>query len=80
MSLVSDIAEILYTVDAPFVPWSKAIDDDRRHYTILAEAVLEAVADSLDGRNDSFDGALATAVQLIRIDVETARLQARAHA
>lgn len=78
--MVNDVAEILYTADAPFVPWDKALDDDRRHYLLLAQAALEVLADDLDNKNDSFGGALGVAIALIRAEVEVSRLRQRSYA
>lgn len=72
--LANDIAALIYTADAPFVPWDKAIDDDRRHYLAIAQVVLDSVGDSLQQRDAAFSGALAPAIEVLRIEVEASRL------
>ena len=73
--LVNEIAELLYTEDAPFIPWDKALDEDRVYYTKVAEVILDAVVEHLVVKDQDFAGGLRAAIDYLNTEAEIARLR-----
>lgn len=73
--LVNEIAELLYTEDTPYVPWDKAIPDDRTYYVRVAEVIIDAVIEHLIVKDVEFSGGLKAAVEYLRTDTDIARLK-----
>jgi hypothetical protein len=72
--IIENLAEVLYASDAPAIPWHQALDEDRDLYTSTAEVILDVVVQYLDMEDESFDGALRLASQLLSNDAELSRL------
>lgn len=73
--LVSEIAELLYTEDAPYIPWDKALPEDRIYYTKVAEVILDAVVEHLVVKDEDFSGGLRAAIEYLSTESEIARLR-----
>lgn len=73
--LVTEIAELLYTEDAPYIPWKKALDEDRVYYTKVAEVILDAVVEHLVIKDQDFAGGLRAAIDYLNTEAEIARLR-----
>ena len=77
--LVEEIAELIYTEDAPYLPWDKAIEEDRVYYVKVAEVIIDAVVEHLVVKDEDFSGGLKAAIEYLRTETEVARLR-RSHA
>lgn len=73
--LVTEIAEMLYTEDGPYIPWDKAIAEDRVYYTKVAEVILDAVIEHLVVKDEDFSGGLRAAIEYLSAETEIARLR-----
>lgn len=75
MQLVTEIAELLYTEDSSYVPWDKAIPEDRIYYTKVAEVIVDAVVEHLVVKDEDFSGGLRAAIEYLTTESEIARLR-----
>lgn len=75
MTLVDEIAQILYMADAQPVTWAHALPEEKDHCFRLAEVIVDAVVNHLDVRDENFAGALHIASALLSTEAELARLQ-----
>ena len=75
MDLVSEIAELLYSEDSPYVPWEKALPEDRIYYTKVAEVIVDAVIEHLVIKDENFAGGLRAAIEYLSDETEIARLR-----
>lgn len=73
--LVNEIAELLYTEDSPYVPWDKAIEDDRTYYIRVAEVIVDAVIEHLIIKDEDFAGGMKAAIEYLRTETDIARLK-----
>lgn len=73
--IVGELAELLYLSDSPAIPWDKALIEDRVLYQRTSELLLEAVVEYLREENETYDGALTLAVQLLSSGVELSQLR-----
>jgi hypothetical protein len=73
--LVTEIAELLYTEDSSYVPWGKALPEDRVYYTKVAEVILDAVIERLILKDEEFSGGLRAAIEYLTTETEIARLR-----
>lgn len=74
-ALVNEIAELLYQEDSPFIPWDKALEEDRVYYVKVAEVIVDAVVEHLVIKDESFGGGLRAAVEYLRTETDIARLR-----
>lgn len=74
-ALTSEIAELLYSEDSPFVPWDKAIEEDRIYYVRVAEVIMDAVIEHLVIKDEAFGGGFKAAIEYLRSETEIARLR-----
>lgn len=75
MQLVTEIAELLYSEDSSYVPWEKAIPEDRVYYTKVAEVIVDAVVEHLVVKDEDFAGGLRAAIEYLTTESEIARLR-----
>ena len=75
MQLVTEIAELLYSEDSSYVPWDKAIPEDRVYYTKVAEVIVDAVVEHLVVKDEDFAGGLRAAIEYLTTESEIARLR-----
>ena len=75
MQLVPEIAELLYSEDSSYVPWDKAIPEDRIYYTKVAEVIVDAVVEHLVVKDEAFAGGLRAAIDYLTTESEIARLR-----
>ena len=73
--LVTEIAELLYSEDSSYVPWDKALAEDRVYYTKVAEVILDAVIEHLVIKDEDFAGGLRAAIEYLTTETEIARLR-----
>jgi hypothetical protein len=74
--IVDQIAELLYTADAPAFPWKQALPEDRRLYVQTAEVVVDLVVQHLEFEDrDNFGGGLQLAIQLLSTSADLSRLR-----
>lgn len=74
-TLVTELAELMYTAEMPFIPWASAVDEDKAFYTRVAEVCLDAVITHLEAKNEAFAGAFTATTDYLRTDAEIARLR-----
>lgn len=75
MKLVNEIAELLYGEDSSFIPWDKALPEDRVYYTKVAEVIVDAVIEHLIVKDEDFSGGLRAAIEYLSTESEIARLR-----
>lgn len=73
--LVTEIAELLYSEDSSYVPWDKALPEDRIYYTKVAEVIVDAVIEHLVIKDEDFAGGLRAAIEYLSTESEIARLR-----
>lgn len=73
--IIAEIAELLYSEDSSYVPWDKAIAEDRIYYTKVAEVILDAVIEHLVVKDEDFSGGLRAAIEYLTTESEIARLR-----
>lgn len=73
--LVTEIAELLYSEDSSYVPWGKALPEDRIYYTKVAEVIVDAVIEHLVVKDEDFAGGLRAAIEYLSTETEIARLR-----
>jgi len=73
-TLVDRVAHVMYNADA-YIPWDKALEEDRSYYLRSAEVVIDTVIGYLESSNEAFHGALTPAIEIITIQTESARLR-----
>ena len=75
MKLVNEIAELLYGEDSSFIPWDKALPEDRIYYTKVAEVIVDAVIEHLIVKDEDFSGGLRATIEYLSTESEIARLR-----
>jgi hypothetical protein len=73
--LVTEIAELLYTEDSPYVPWKSALPEDRTYYVRVSEVIIDAVIEHLIVKDEDFVGGLRAAIEYLRTETDIARLR-----
>lgn len=75
MTIVEEIAQVLYMADAQPATWAHALPEEKDHCFRLAEVIVDAVVNHLDERDENFGGALHIASALLTTEADLARLQ-----
>jgi hypothetical protein len=75
MSLVNEIAELLYSEEVTPVPWERALAEDRVYFHKLADVVVDAVVEHLIIKDQDFAGGLSAAIQYLQNDADMDRLR-----
>lgn len=73
--LVTEIAELMYTEDSPYLPWEKALAEDRSYYIKVAEVIVDLVIEHLVIKDEDFAGGFKAAIEYLRTETDIARLR-----
>jgi hypothetical protein len=75
MSLVNEIAELIYSEEVTPLPWDRALPEDRAYFLRLADVLVDAVVEHLIVKDQDFAGGLSAAIQYLQNDSDMDRLR-----